>query len=417
MSQFGKFASKVAQAAESATEKVLLNPLVSTGIIILFILYGSLLMPAVNPDSTLQARLPAFMTSDWALYVYRAVGLVVIAIVLAADVRVGVMLAVLFIIFYMVLHHEVFKIQVLKFTQEHMTARRSPIGAQYSKVVYRENMTDGEAEAAPTALQQTVDELTAESLQDVQRGIDQLAVDIETASREKIAMGLLTEADKQEVQKALDAARGISSQNASAMEMRALLSDLDMFHKMLLSRQAPAAPAMGAQPKDLSAEVIEAKLAENGTAASSIPVSTQTEAHVVTEAPRMGDKLVVEDGNGQPAMSAKNEMAVATPVIATTESGEVAKDHLNQEILTVPVQAVNQHGQLAHDAQGKPVVAPVIVKQDKRGNLRRTARGDLLATRCRVKCDTSGVWIMRNGVLAPMDSYMPYSNDSYAPAM
>lgn len=416
MSQFGKLASRVAQAAESVTEKVLLHPIVSTGLIILFVLYGALLMPSVNPQHGLQNRLPAFMTTQWALYVYRAVGLTAIAIVLAADVRVGVMLAVLFILFYLVLHMEVFKLNVLNFTQEHMTGRRTPIGGQYRKVMYRENMTDGEGEQSGS-LEQTVAELSAESMQDVQRGIDQLSVEIETAAREKAAAGLLTEADKEEVQKAISAARDIGSRNASAQEMRALLSDLDLFYKTIMARQSPPGPAMGAQPQDLTNEVIEAKPAEKGTAASSIPVSTQTEAHVVTEAPRMGDKLVVEDGNGQPAMSAKNEMAVATPVIATTESGEVAKDHLNQEILTVPVQAVNQHGQLAHDAQGRPVVAPVVVKQDKHGNLRRTSRGDLLATRCKVMCDTSGVWIMRNGVLAPMDSFMPYSKESYAPAM
>lgn len=417
MSQFGKLASKVAHAAESVTEKFLLHPMVSTALIILFVLYGSLVMPQIRTNKLQAENLPSFMTSSWFTYVYRAVGLTVIAIVLAADVRVGVMLAVLFVLFYLVLHMEVFKVQILNFTQEHMTGRRTPIGAQYSKVMYRENMTDGDAEQPAGALEQTVAELSAESLQEIQRGIDQLAVDIEIAAREKSAMGLLSEAEKAEVQKAIETARSIGSRNPSVQEMRSLLSDLDTFHKMLLARQAPPSASMGAQPQDLSNEVIEAKPADKGTAASSIPVSTQTDAHVVTEAPRMGDKLVVEDGNGQPAMSTKNEMAVATPVIATTESGEVAKDHLNQEILTVPVQAVNQHGQLAHDAQGKPVVAPVVVKQDKHGNLRRTSRGDLLATRCKVMCDTSGVWIMRGGVLAPMDSFMPYSNDSYAPAM
>lgn len=410
MSQLGKIASRVASAAESVTEKVLLHPMVSTGLIILFVLYGSLLMPTINEKHGLQNRLPAFMLSDWAIYVYRAVGLVAIAIVLAADVRVGVMLAVLFVIFYMVLHMEVFKLNVLNFTQEHMS-RGLPIGANHRRVLYREAMTEPES---PETLQQVVGELQAESMQDVQKGIDQLAVDIEMTAREKAAAGLLSEANKAEVQKALDAARAAAGSPPEAM--RALLADLMDFHGKLKSLQAPVA-AQGAQPQDLSQEVIEVKPAEKGTAASDIPVSTQTEAHVVTEAPRMGDKLLVENGAGQPAMSTKNEMAVATPVIAITESGEVAKDDMNHEILTVPVQAVNQDGQLAHDAQGRPVVAPVVVKQDKRGNLRRTARGDLLATRCKVMCDTSGVWIMRDGVLAPMDSYMPYSNDSYAPAM
>lgn len=398
MTDLKKLPSKIIHV----TENVLLHPYVSVGIMILFILYGSIFMPTHNPDN-----FPAWLKnpSPWVLYLIRAVGLTVIAIVLAHDVKVGVMLAVIFVMLYIVLSNEMFKIQVLNFTQD----RR--IGSNHARVRRGgvEKMT-AEEEAAIAAA-------ASSSVQEMMSSIDKLAVEIETLGREKSAMGFLTVDEQNQVQSALEQARLAGSSNMDMPQLQALLTRLVEFRNVLHSiTSAPPVPAPAAPAEDKSAEVIAVKLAENGESAASVPSNIQVEATVVSEAPRMGDKLVVEDGNGQPAMSARGEVATSTPVIAMKESGEVAKDELNQEILTAPVQAVDQNGNLAKDAQGNPVVAPVIVKEDAQGNIMKTKSGDVLAQRCRVMCDTSGIWIMKNGVLAPM-GYEGFSNNMYAPAL
>lgn len=407
--------TQLANQTARITERVLLHPYVSTAIMILFVLYGTYFMPTPVPGSSavLTSRLPEWMLKDWVGYVFRAVGLTLIAIVLSHDLKIGVMVAVIFMMLYTVLHAEFFKIQVLNFTQEQMTNSRI-IGSQYKKVKKYggvEKMTPEEEQAIAAA--------QSSSMLDAKKSIDELIMEIETLMREKAALGFISEQEQLQVRQELDKARNMPADLSLSQLQQgvAYLTDIRM-QVSSLNSPAPMAPApMPAESgPSKEEEVIEVKLAENGVAAAEIPAEVQKEANVIDDSPRMGDKLVVENGNGERALTSNGEVTVAQPIVAITPTGEVAKDELGQEILTVPVQAVNQHGHLARDAQGRPVVAPVVLQKDHSGNIRTTRKGDLLAKRCKVMCDTTGIYMMRkDGVLAPLN-YEPFSKSGYASA-